>query len=85
MNEQVAQQQLPPGIAFERHFTCKELAKLWGFGEDVLRKIFAHEPGVLKIGHPEYLHKRQYVSIRIPESVARRVHARLTTAVGKVV
>jgi hypothetical protein len=64
-------------VALERHFTPTELAKLWGFSADVVRELFIDEPGVLKIDRPERLHKRGYTSLRIPESVAIRVHARL--------
>ncbi len=65
------------GNAFERHFRPEELAKLWGFSTNVIRDLFENEPGVLKIVRPEKLHKRRYVSLRIPASVAARVHARL--------
>jgi hypothetical protein len=34
--------------------------------------------------HPETLHKRGYCTLRIPESVARRVHGKLTHTNGKV-
>jgi hypothetical protein len=36
----------------------------------VVRKIFAAEPGVLKIDRPELRNKRGYCSLYIPESVA---------------
>jgi hypothetical protein len=38
--------------------------------------MFAHEPGVLKFGRPETRHKRGYISLRIPASVAVRLHRR---------
>jgi hypothetical protein len=75
---------LPPGAAFERHFSVQEVSKLWGFGVDVIRRIFANEDGVIRIAHPETLHKRGYCSLRIPESVMRRVHRKLTQTSGKV-
>jgi len=65
--------------AFERHFKPEELGKLWGLSTNVIRALFADEPGVLKIVRPEKLHKRRYLSLRIPASVAGRVHARLDT------
>ena len=62
-------------IAFERHFRPKDLAELWGLDESTVRRLFQDEPGVLKIGRAGRRDgKRDYVSIRIPESVALRVH-----------
>jgi hypothetical protein len=62
-------------FVFERHFTAKQLAQLWGLDESTVRKIFQDEPGVLKIGKAGRRDgKRDYVSLRIPESVAVRVH-----------
>ena len=60
--------------ALERHFTPKELAELWGFNENTIRRLFIDEPGVLKYGAPCRRGKRQYISLRIPQSVAERVH-----------
>jgi hypothetical protein len=56
-----------------------------GLGVDVIRRIFEHEDGVVKIASPERLHKRRYTTLRIPESVARRVHRRLTEVKGRPV
>jgi hypothetical protein len=64
------------GNALERHFKPQELAKFWGLSTNVIRSLFEDEPGVLKIVRPEKLHKRRYVTLRIPASVAARVHAR---------
>jgi hypothetical protein len=33
--------------AFERHYTAKELAELWGLDESTVRRLFRDEPGVL--------------------------------------
>jgi hypothetical protein len=66
---------LPHVIAFERHFTPKELAGLWCLDETTIRRMFQDEPGVLRIGKSDRRDgKRDYVSLRIPESVALRVH-----------
>ncbi len=62
---------------FEQHYRPEELAKLWGLSANLIRDLFEFEPGVLKINRPEKLHKRRYVSLRIPASVAERVHLRL--------
>jgi hypothetical protein len=62
----------------QRHYQPKELAALWGFSVDTIRKWFEDEPGVLTEDRPEKMHKRGYRSIRIPESVAMRVYERRT-------
>ena len=62
-----------PGSAFERHYKPRELAKLWGFDESTVRRLFQDQVGVLKIGSPDH-GKRAYVSLRIPASVAERVY-----------
>jgi AraC-like DNA-binding protein len=65
----------PNVIAFERHFTPKELAGLWCLDETTIRRLFQDETGVLRIGKSGRRDgKRDYVSLRIPESVAVRVH-----------
>lgn len=60
--------------AFERHYTAKELAQLWRLDESTVRRLFRDEPGVLRIPHLRRRRKRDYVSLRIPASVAARVH-----------
>lgn len=71
-------------IAMERHFTVKELAELWGFSEDSILRMFRDEPGVLKVGRgglsryaPRSGQRQQRIAMRIPVSVAQRVHDRL--------
>jgi hypothetical protein len=52
---------------------------LWGFDHTTIRRMFIDEPGVLKEGKQVRRDgKRPYVSLRIPESVARRVYERKT-------
>ena len=70
--------QAPLGAAFEQHFSVKQIAQKWGLGVDTIRKLFAHEEGVIRIAHPEVLHKRGYMTLKIPESVVKRVHRKLT-------
>ena len=70
--------------AFERHYTASDLGLHWGMSEKTVRDWFLNEPGVIKFGSDK-LRKgklRPYVSLRIPESVALRVYARIT---GKAV
>ena len=74
------------GIHNERHYTVPELEEQWNFSDDFIRQLFINEPGVIKIVRPEDPNrigkngkkgKRPYVTLRIPESVAARVHERL--------
>lgn len=64
----------------ERHYTVAELAEAWHLGWATIKLWFMDEPGVIKFG-PGKLHrgrKRTHVTLRIPESVARRVYRRRT-------
>lgn len=62
-------------IALERHFTAKELAELWALDESTVRRLFQDQTGVLKLGRTNRRDgKRDYVTLRIPQSVALRVH-----------
>jgi hypothetical protein len=64
-------------LELERHYTPAEIGTLWGFDQTTIRRMFIDEPGVLKEGKRARRDgKRQYVSLRIPESVAVRVHQR---------
>jgi hypothetical protein len=62
----------------ERHFTPQELAELWSVSVQTIREIFQREEGVLKIGRDGTRNRRRYKTLRIPESVAERVHTRLS-------
>jgi hypothetical protein len=62
--------------AGEKHFAPGELAKIWGVSTVTIRRIFEREVGVLKLGK-SHGRTRRYVTLRIPESVAIRVHAKL--------
>ena len=60
----------------EPHYTVTELAKRWHLSPRTVRSWFEDEPGVLKHGHFGVRGKRRpYVTLRIAESVARRVYA----------
>src|ERR1017187_5257999 len=65
-------------LATERHYTPKQLADVWGLAPDTIRELFESEPGVLVIGSNGTRTKRRYRTFRIPESVAARVHGRLS-------
>jgi hypothetical protein len=63
--------------AFEQHFTPQQLADLWVLHESTIRRLFLDEPGVLKYGNSSMRSgRREYVTLRIPESVAKRVYAK---------
>jgi hypothetical protein len=61
-------------IGVEKHYSVKELAELWNLSEKTIRRIFEDEPGVLKWGDAEGRFRRRYTTIRIPETIALRVH-----------
>lgn len=67
----------PDSPAFERHFTVKELAAFWKLSEDTVRRCFRREAGVIEIMVRGKASKRRYITLRIPESVAKRVHQKL--------
>ena len=62
----------------ERHYSVNELAVLWNLSKQTIRRLFQDEPDVVRIGENDVRRKRAYVTLRIPESVARRVHQRLS-------
>jgi hypothetical protein len=69
----------PKFSAMEEHLTPQELAKAWGVSAEMIRIIFRWEPGVLRLPSQRANgKKRSYVSLKIPQSVAERVHRRLS-------
>jgi hypothetical protein len=62
----------------EKHFSPNELADAWSLSVQTVRAIFSEEDGVLKIGRDGSRTRRKYKTLRIPASVAERVHARLS-------
>jgi hypothetical protein len=67
----------PIGIVGERHYSPEQLGETWNLSADTVRRLFEHEPGVLVIERKRS-RARRYRTLRIPESVAQRVHRRLT-------
>ena len=67
----------PHDPAFEKHYSITQLSKLWGWSYDKVRRLFEHEPGVLRTVSNGTLKKRKYVCLVIPESVVIRVHHRI--------
>ena len=63
----------------ELHYTVAEIAEKWKLSEDAIRRLFEKEPGVLVLGRDgQASGRRRYTTLRIPESVAARVHRRLS-------
>lgn len=60
--------------ALEEHYTPQELGKIWNLHPDTIRSIFRNEPEVFVLNRPEKMNKRGYATMRIPASVAARVH-----------
>ena len=60
----------------EHHFSVKELAEMWGLSPVAVRRLFRNEPGVIRFGKENKRHRRDYVTLRIPASVAERVYRR---------
>ena len=69
----------PASVCFlERHFSVTEIAERWSLSTDAVQKRFENEPGVLVLPGEGSPHKRRYRTLRIPESVLKRVYRRLT-------
>lgn len=59
----------------ERHFSVQQVAEFWGLDVSTVRRLFQDERGVFRVGKSARRNgKRDYVTLRIPESVLRRVH-----------
>ena len=67
--------------AMERHCSPEELGLVWGLSADTVRRLFEREPGVLVIER-DRSRARRYRTLRIPESVALRVHKRMSNPAG---
>jgi AraC-like DNA-binding protein len=63
--------------AEERHYSPAEIAEIWNLSEDAVRRLFEKEQGVLVLENHKP-GKRRYRTFRIPESVAQRVHRKLS-------
>jgi hypothetical protein len=64
-------------VSVERHYAPGEVAKLWKFNVETIRRIFQDEQGVVVLQAPAKKGRRPYKTIRIPQSVLQRVHQRL--------
>jgi hypothetical protein len=62
--------------ALEKHYRVKELAALWSLSDNTIIRLFTAEPGVIRLESDAG--RRKYTTLSIPESVALRVHDRLS-------
>ncbi len=76
MNKQ-AQMQPMNDTATETHYSCMEIAEMWGLSSKSVRNLFRDDPRVLKVAHTGRRRKRDYVTLRIPESVVKQKHKEL--------
>lgn len=66
-------------LAHEEHLTVADVCHRWSLSSDAVRRIFADEPGVVRLGgERKGRYKRPYITLRIPASVVERVHRRLS-------
>ena len=70
-----------PDSALEPHYSVQVLAELWRLDESTIRRIFEDVPGVLRIGTERRRGgKRDYVTLRIPASIASREYQKRVVA-----
>jgi len=60
--------------ALEPHYTLAQIAEAWGISVRSARRIFRDQPGVADVVNKKSLTSRAYTILRIPASVAARVH-----------
>lgn len=65
--------------ALEPHYTPEQVAEWWHVDPKTVRRLFRAEDGVLRFS-AKGNQRRGYTSLRIPESVLRRVHERMSRA-----
>jgi hypothetical protein len=63
-----------PRNALEPHYTLAQIAEAWGISVRIARLIFRDVPGVVDVRNKTSLTARAYTILRIPASVAARVH-----------
>jgi hypothetical protein len=67
----------------DKHYSIPEIAQTWGISQDLARSLFCDEDDVIRIPRPAIRsRKRKYTTMRVPENVVRRVHAKLTAKSG---
>ncbi len=71
-----------PSPSLERHYSPLELAEIMGLSRQTIYRIIDGEPGVIKIGGKEKGLECTRTTYRVPESVWRRIHEKLTIKLG---
>ena len=67
--------------ALEPHFSVQVLAEMWRLDESTIRRIFEDAPGILRLANERRRSgKREYVTLRIPASVAQREYQKRIVA-----
>ena len=61
-----------------RYYSAREIAELLNLSQDSVRKLFQDEPDVLVLGDQSSKYKRRYTTLRVPDSVLRRVLRRMS-------
>ena len=64
-------------VATERHYSVTEVAELWGLSKPLVRRILRKESGLLIVGELGSGRKARRTTVRVPESVLGRIHARM--------
>jgi hypothetical protein len=62
--------------SFEQHFRVSDLAFTWRLGRETVRKLVMNEPGVMRVSLGR---KKSNFTYSVPQSVAERIHRRLTS------
>jgi hypothetical protein len=77
-NASTAESVSATGTFAEKHYSPKELSALWGLSTDAIRRLFSREEGTVLIPsrNPRRPLRANYTTMLIPESVAKRVHAK---------
>src|SRR5690349_7711918 len=71
----MATQQEKTELFAERHYTVNELAAMWRLSGEFVRQLVQHEPGVTEWVRQQP-GRRRYRVLRVPQSVAERIHRR---------
>ena len=66
-----------PDGTFEKHYRIGDLAEMWSLGRETIRKMLVNEPGVIKVRMGR---RKTHTTYSVPESVAERIHRRLSNA-----
>jgi transcriptional regulator GlxA family with amidase domain len=63
----------------EPHLSVEDIAELWKLSRETVTRLFENEPGTVVFWRQQP-GRRIYRTLRVPESVAARVHRRMARA-----